>query len=180
LSKHEVDFVVHGHKHIPRFDLEINSHGHPVWILCAGSFSSRLDDRYFGSVGNFFHLIEFHDRCKENGWARGIVKSWAHLLGHKWIESGSIDFDSSNQFGAYLSPKKLGESLERCLSAVFAGAQMAEWGDLLLADESIQYYPNDMLKKELEKASKKMGLLAVYSDALQSFRTLILVKDKAL
>ncbi|WLI08020.1 metallophosphoesterase [Pseudomonas sp. FP597] len=178
LSKHEVDFVVHGHKHVPRFDLEINSEGHPIWILCAGSFSSRLDDRYFGGVGNFFHLVDFRDRCGDNGWARGYVKSWAHLLAHNWIESGTIDFDSHNQFGAYESPKKLNKILEDILGEVFENAHMARWSDLVEKNESLQYYPNVLLNNQLEKAAKKVGVLMVYQGEQKALDKLILVKDK--
>lgn len=176
LSKHEVDFVVHGHKHVPRFDLEINSEGHPIWILCAGSFSSRLDDRYFGGVGNFFHLIEFNNRCQDNGWARGFVKSWAHLLAHSWVESGAIDFDSHNQFGAYESPKKLNSILEATLTEVFKSVHMVRWCDLISKNEALQYYPNVLLNNQLEKTSQKLGLLMVYQGEQRTLDKLILVK----
>lgn len=178
LSKKEIDFIVHGHKHIPRFDMEINSDGHPLWILCSGSFSSRLDDRHFGGVGNFFHIIDFHSRCKSNGWSRGAVKSWAHLLGHKWIESGTIDFDSSNQFGAYVSPKILKEKLEETLQKLLEEKQYVEWQDLIEADESIQYYPNNLLRSNLTIVAEKMKLLQRYSGQQQAFESLILIKGK--
>ncbi|MNZ34936.1 cyclic 3',5'-adenosine monophosphate phosphodiesterase [compost metagenome] len=181
LAQHEIDFVVHGHKHVPRFDLEINSDGHPIWILCAGSFSSRLDDRYFGGIGNFFHLIEFRDRCEENGWARGGVKSWAHLLAHKWIESGAIDFDSYNQFGAYLSPKKLGELLEEMICKAFdeSPTPIVKWPELVERNESLRYYSNSSLKRQLEKITQKTGTMMLYPGGQTILENLVLVKDKS-
>lgn len=179
LSKKEIDFIVHGHKHIPRFDMEINSDGHPLWILCSGSFSSRLDDRHFGGVGNFFHVIDFHSRCKENGWSRGVVKSWTHLLGHKWLESGTIDFDSANQFGAYVSPKRLRDLLEATLQKLFEKQPFVEWQDLIAADESIQYYPNNLLRSNLSVVAEKMKLLQRYSGQQQAFETLILIRERS-
>ncbi|EFQ65921.1 MAG: metallophosphoesterase [Pseudomonas sp.] len=179
LSKKEIDFIVHGHKHIPRFDMEINSDGHPLWILCSGSFSSRLDDRHFGGVGNFFHIIDFHSRCQDNGWSRGVVKSWTHLLGHKWLESGTIDFDSANQFGAYVSPKKLRDSLESTLQKLFENQPFVEWHDLIAADESIQYYPNNLLRSNLSAVAEKMKLLQRYSGPQQAFETLILIRERS-
>ncbi|RSH69227.1 metallophosphoesterase family protein [Stutzerimonas stutzeri] len=179
LSKKEIDFIVHGHKHIPRFDMEINSDGHPLWILCSGSFSSRLDDRYFGGVGNFFHIIDFHSRCQENGWSRGIVKSWTHLLGHKWLESGTIDFDSSNQFGAYVSPQKLRNLLESTLEGLFKDKSFIEWSDLIATNESIQYYPNNLLRSNLAAVAQKMKLLQRYSGQQQAFESLILIRERS-
>jgi 3',5'-cyclic AMP phosphodiesterase CpdA len=179
LSKKEIDFIVHGHKHIPRFDMEINSDGHPLWILCSGSFSSRLDDRHFGGVGNFFHVIDFHSRCKENGWSRGVVKSWTHLLGHKWLESGTIDFDSANQFGAYVSPKRLRNLLEATLTKLFENQPFVEWHDLIAADESIQYYPNNLLRSNLSAVAEEMKLLQRYSGQQQAFETLILIRERS-
>ncbi|MCA5975008.1 metallophosphoesterase [Pseudomonas sp. P135] len=178
LSKKEIDFIVHGHKHIPRFDMDINSDGHPLWILCSGSFSSRLDDRHFGGVGNFFHIIDFHSRCQDNGWSRGVVRSWTHLLGHKWLESGTIDFDSANQFGAYVSSKKLRDSLELTLENLFKDESFVEWRDLIAADESIQYYPNNLLRSSLSAVAEKMKLLQRYSGQQQAFETLILIREK--
>ena len=178
LSKKEIDFIVHGHKHIPRFDMDINSDGHPLWILCSGSFSSRLDDRHFGGVGNFFHIIDFHSRCRDNGWSRGVVRSWTHLLGHKWLESGTIDFDSANQFGAYVSSKKLRDSLELTLENLFKDESFVEWRDLIAADESIQYYPNNLLRSSLSAVAEKMKLLQRYSGQQQAFETLILIREK--
>lgn len=178
LARKEIDFVLHGHKHIPRFDMEINSVGHPLWILCSGSFSSRLDDRHFGGVGNFFHIIDFHPRCADNGWSRGVVKSWTHLLGHKWLESGTIDFDSANQFGAYASPKTLRDKLEATLTTLLESQPFVEWSELINADESIQYYPNNLLRNNLAIVAKKMNLLQRYSGQQQAFDTLILVREK--
>ncbi|MEX5590089.1 metallophosphoesterase family protein [Pseudomonas urmiensis] len=179
LSKKEIDFIVHGHKHIPRFDMEINSDGHPLWILCSGSFSSRLDDRHFGGVGNFFHIIDFHSRCQDNGWSRGIVRSWTHLLGHKWLESGTIDFDSVNQFGAYVSPKQLKTLLETTLEELFEKQSFIEWNDLIAANESIQYYPNNLLRSNLSAVADKMKLLQRYSGQQQAFETLILIRERS-
>lgn len=179
LAKHEMDFVVHGHKHVPRFDLEINSDGHPIWILCAGSFSSRLDDRYFGGVGNFFHLLEFRDRCDANGWARGGVKSWTHLLAHKWIESGVIDFDSYNQFGAYLSPKQMSGLLENIIESAFEISPIIKWADLIKENDSLQYCSNSSVNNQLVKVCSKVGASMLYPGEKKVLKDLVLVKDKS-
>ena len=55
---------------------------------------------------------------------------------------------------------------------------MARWSDLVEKNESLQYYPNVLLNNQLEKASKKVGILMVYQGEQKALDKLILVKDK--
>jgi hypothetical protein len=100
------------------------------------------------------------------------------LLGHKWLESGTIDFDSANQFGAYVSPKVLIGKLEAVLEVLFQKKAYIEWQDLIEADESVQYYPNNLLRRSLAAVAEKMSLLQRYSGPQQAFETLILIKGR--
>ena len=65
-SEYGFDFLVHGHKHIPRYRHLITDSRYPMNILCAGSFVARLDDRWFGDIGNAFHIIEIDQKCEEH------------------------------------------------------------------------------------------------------------------
>ncbi|MDX7527521.1 hypothetical protein, partial [Enterobacter hormaechei] len=64
---------------------------HPINILCAGSFSARLDDRWFQGVPNTIHQIEIDKICDVNKTPLGKVVSWSHNTGHGWTKDESIN-----------------------------------------------------------------------------------------
>ncbi|AWM94141.1 serine/threonine protein phosphatase [Pseudomonas sp. 31-12] len=151
LSKYGFDFVVHGHKHIPRFTMQIQTVGHPLWILCAGSFSASLDNRYFEAVGNNFHLIEFHDRCSKTQYARGVVKSWTHYSGPGWMQSqakGSVD--SQHYFGAFLPLPQLQAELQLRLGSILEEKKFVEWKSFVSVNPELKYYTNESLRASLK------------------------------
>lgn len=176
LSKYEVDFIVHGHKHVPRFTLNLNEQGHPVWVLCAGSFSSRLDDRLFGAMGNYFHVIEFHGRNPQNNWMRGVVRSWAHYLANGWISGEHAGFDSHNQFGALIDRKTLHDSLHNAISDLAGKKSVVCWADISDAHPDVNYYPNSMLEEKIRNIAKLNGLLVYYKERVKRFENIVLVK----
>ena len=159
LAKHQFDFVVHGHKHIPRFNMEIKNAGHPLSILCAGSFCAFLDNRYFDSVGNNFHLVEFHDRCGSSNYARGVVKTWTFFQGKGWTPSlPSPGIESQQYFGAFQPRPVLVETLRVRLEEHFKIAQYLKWDEFVLRNPDLRYYTNDALRQAIEDVSGILGI----------------------
>ncbi|HCF7181628.1 metallophosphoesterase [Pseudomonas aeruginosa] len=159
LSRHAFDFVIHGHKHIPRFTMSIPTPGHPLWILCAGSFSASLDNRYFEAIGNNFHLVEFHSRCS-NKYARGVVNSWTHYSGAGWTPSrakGSLD--SQNFFGAYAPNNLLRNELKSALAPKLEVCEYIEWREFIGDQEAFRYYSNEMLRDALKFIQDELGVI---------------------
>lgn len=166
LSKYEFDFVVHGHKHIPRFNMEIKDSGHPLSILCAGSFSASLDNKYFDAVGNRFHLIEFHDRCELSNYARGSVKTWTHFVGGGWTPSlRRPGAEHQQSFGAFLPRAQLIEKIRVQFEKEFVSAQYLKWSDFALANPEFKYFTSEALRVSLKEVAKSMGLLLHDIDA---------------
>lgn len=160
LSRHAFDFVIHGHKHIPRFTMSIPTPGNPLWILCAGSFSASLDHRYFEAIGNNFHLIEFHNRCNSSKYARGVVNSWTHCSGSGWTPSrakGSLD--SQNFFGAYAPTSTLRNDLKLALEPELSVCEYVEWREFIKEHESFRYFPNEMLRDSLKLIQDELGVV---------------------
>ncbi|EGR0490924.1 TPA: metallophosphoesterase family protein [Vibrio cholerae] len=89
LYKNKMNLIVHGHKHIPTLGSHTNDFYHPITILCSGSFSARLDDRYFQGVPNMIHMISIDDKCLTKKTIKGSVKSWEHNTGHGWEKDNS-------------------------------------------------------------------------------------------
>lgn len=159
LSRHAFDFVIHGHKHIPRFTMSIPTPGNPLWILCAGSFSASLDHRYFEAIGNNFHLVEFHSRC-DNRYARGVVHSWTHYSGAGWTPSrakGSLD--SQNFFGAYAPTNTLRNDLRNALESKLVSREYIEWREFIKEHGAFRYYSNEMLRDALKFIQNEIGVI---------------------
>ncbi|MCF5467527.1 metallophosphoesterase family protein [Pseudomonas syringae] len=175
LSKHEFDFVVHGHKHIPRFNMEIRDIGHPLNILCAGSFSAYLDNKYFESVGNRFHLVEFHDRCPISTYARGAVKTWTHFVGRGWMPSLRRPGAEHHQnFGAFLPRAQLVIKITAEFEKIFISAQFIKWADFVSNNPEFRYFTSETLRASLKEVAGSMGLILHEIDAFGLDKLVIL------
>jgi 3',5'-cyclic AMP phosphodiesterase CpdA len=97
-TEKEFDVIVHGHKHIPRFDIHSDANNFPIVTLSSGSFSASLKD-YHNGVGNFFHIIDVEGKCPTNKNILGKVISWAYFDNNGWITADkSRDYISHVEF----------------------------------------------------------------------------------
>jgi len=97
-TENEFDVIVHGHKHIPRFDIHSDANNFPIVTLSSGSFSASLKD-YHNGVGNFFHIIDVEGNCPTNKNILGKVISWAYFDNNGWITAdNSRDYISHEEF----------------------------------------------------------------------------------
>jgi predicted phosphodiesterase len=97
-TEKEFDVIVHGHKHIPRFDIHSDANNFPIVTLSSGSFSASLKD-YHNGVGNFFHIIDIEGKCPTNKNILGKVISWAYFDNNGWITADkSRDYISHVEF----------------------------------------------------------------------------------
>jgi 3',5'-cyclic AMP phosphodiesterase CpdA len=150
LRKHRLDFVLHGHKHSPRFQISIDSTGWPLPILCAGSFSAILDPRWSGKVLNQFHVIRVEDRDSD-GHVRGRVTSWAYITGTGWVPSGPhAGLEHEIGFGTYTEPRRLATDIGREVDKLVASSGFAEWTKLLEAMPDLRYVPTEAISAALE------------------------------
>ncbi|GLX87753.1 hypothetical protein Pfra02_03220 [Pseudomonas fragi] len=176
ISKYQFDFIVHGHKHIPRFKMEIKDDGHPLNILCAGSFSASLDHKYFEAVGNNFHLIDFHDRCPDSKYVRGSVRTWTHFSGRGWTPSlRRAGVERQQNFGAFLPRPQLVARLKMMLEQEFDQAQFIMWPNFVEKHPEFRYFTNETLRASLKEASDSMNLILHEIDAL-SLEQLVILK----
>lgn len=175
LSKYEFDFVVHGHKHIPRFNMEIKDSGHPLNILCAGSFSASLDNKYYDAVGNRFHMVEFHDRCPQSNYARGSVKTWTHFVGGGWTPSlRRVGAEHQQNFGAFLPRIQLIEKIRIQFENEFQSAQYLRWSDFVSRNPEFKYFTSETLRVSLKEVARSMDLLLHEVDAFGLDKLVIL------
>lgn len=157
-SKHRINFIVHGHKHIPRLAQYSDEYQHPINILCAGSFSARLDDRWFQGVPNTIHQIEIDRICDVNSTPFGKVVSWSHNTGHGWTKNESINgIPHKEFFGNRMSPVELKKQLRESIECFFETQTHVRWSELSNHCADIIYTSRKLLDKTINDLSKEIG-----------------------
>lgn len=151
-TKYNFNFVVHGHKHIPRFHLVMDAYDHPVNVFCSGSFSARNDDRWFQGVPHAFHVIEVNEFCSRFNTPQGVIKSWFHYTGHGWITSESPNgIPHKEYFGNRMDKLALTAELERIIKAKFMSNSALKWSEIIQVNPNIKYSPRKLLNQIIEE-----------------------------
>lgn len=157
-SKHRINFIVHGHKHIPRLAQYSDDYQHPINILCAGSFSARLDDRWFQGVPNTIHQIEVDKVCLINKTPFGKVTSWSHNTGHGWTKDESINgIPHKEFFGNRMSPAQLEQKLRESINLFFERQTHVKWSELSSECSDIVYTSRKLLEKTILDLSDELS-----------------------
>ncbi|MFC1518842.1 metallophosphoesterase family protein [Pseudomonadota bacterium] len=157
-SKHQINFIIHGHKHIPRLAQYSDDYQHPINILCAGSFSARLDDRWFQGVPNTIHQIEIDKVCDINKTPFGKVKSWSHNTGHGWTKDESINGIAHKEFfGNRMTPTELEHRLRESIELFFTTQTHVKWSELSHSCSDILYTSRKLLDKTIVTLSDELG-----------------------
>jgi UDP-2,3-diacylglucosamine pyrophosphatase LpxH len=158
LQRRQFDFLVHGHKHAPRFRTHISDTSFPLAILGAGSFSAQLDTRWSGYVNNQFHLVEIHGRDSESGCTFGLIKSWTYLCGQGWLESQKNNgIRHLLPFGTYLLPQELRNSVRPVLRELFRNRDYVEWREVVQRLPRLQHLPPDRIVETLDAIAEQEG-----------------------
>ncbi|CAK3889282.1 Calcineurin-like phosphoesterase domain-containing protein [Vibrio crassostreae] len=158
LYKNKVNLIIHGHKHIPTLGNYLNDYFHPITVLCSGSFSARLDDRYFQGVPNMIHLVEIDEKCSLRKTIKGSVKSWEHNTGHGWERDSSKNgIGYIEYFGNTMSPMDIKQKLKDEIESVFASQEHISWSELTKTYKDIQYTPRKLLDITLKELEVEIG-----------------------
>lgn len=159
------DFLVHGHKHIPRYRHLVTDARHPMNILCAGSFVSRLDDRWFDDVGNAFHIIEIDQKCSDHLIPQGRILSWSHFVQHGWIKNDSTrdSIPHESRFGSSYNRNTLESKLKCIINDRFLNSSHIKWSDIITDDVGIRYCSSIVLTMVLKKLETEIGF-TTYSE----------------
>jgi predicted phosphodiesterase len=149
LAKNKFDMITHGHKHIPRIITQEIDCIHPLSMLCAGSFSVKLDQRLNGTILNMFHIINFEGRDKETDKIYGYIENYSYLSTHKWIKSlkNNSNILYKQGFGAYASIKALKEKLSPIIQGQVNNQGSACWSKLCRQYPSLSYHPAEFISQ---------------------------------
>lgn len=180
MTKYNFNFVIHGHKHIPRVEQHMDGYQHPVNVLCAGSFSAYLDERFFQGVPNSLHIIEVDSHCSKNRVPQGKVKSWYHYSGHGWIIDEPVNsVPHIEYFGNYLSKAQLTDKLTTIINSEFEKKGHISWGDICSKENSFVYTPRKLLNHVINQLSNSLGFKIYFNDDLDDLFILIKNKESA-
>ncbi len=162
--ENDFDLLIHGHKHIPRFDIHSDINNVPVVTLCAGSFSASLKE-YHNGVANFFHVIEIDKICENEDNVCGKIKSWSYFLNKKWIKS-DVERDSISHeeyFGSFMNRKKLKRELERTVLELFQKSDSIKWESLSSSLSGLEYCNRRILLNLLNELSVIHGFEVMFN-----------------
>lgn len=177
MTKYNFNFVIHGHKHIPRIEQHMDSYQHPVNVICAGSFSAHLDERWFQGVPNSIHLIEVQSKCEKNHLPQGVIKSWYHYSGHGWIKTEPVNsIPHTEYFGCYHSKKALEGMLEEIISKQLIEKGHISWQEICNIDQSFVFIPRKQLLHVITILSKKLKFKVFSSDSIEDLFVLMQVE----
>jgi 3',5'-cyclic AMP phosphodiesterase CpdA len=173
LRKHRFDLLVHGHKHVPRFETIVISSDHPVHVLGAGSFSVDLGSSYTGSVANQFHLLHIEGRGQSGEPVRGKLWSWAFTGPNGWVPSSETYTGIEHRigFGPFVSLSSVQTMLLELVKRRRKLGLPIKWSDLQSDDPRLEYLqPRTQMaalraiaaKERLELAGAPPGEVVLY------------------
>lgn len=159
LREFRFDFLVHGHRHLPRFTTHSLNGSPEVAILCSGSFSVEIDTRWTGTISNQFHLIAVEGRDLEEHLIMGRVESWSYNYVRGWVESDAAHdgIPHVEPFGTYIRPEKLKLLLRPVLEARFAKEEYVEWVSVLDKEPRLRHLRPEVVLRVLAELAPLVG-----------------------
>ncbi|MEQ1594972.1 MAG: metallophosphoesterase [Casimicrobium sp.] len=158
LTKHRVEILVHGHRHVPQWTFRMDGNGgHPIGILGAGSFCAALENPWTGNVSNQFHVIECNTLTKAVG-RGGRVFSWAYDSLNGWKPSSQdLGIHAVRRFGDRRSECELVSRIEQHLSS-HCGKPVIRFSTLESTDADLEYCDDELLVRACRRAAENLKL----------------------
>jgi UDP-2,3-diacylglucosamine pyrophosphatase LpxH len=153
------DLFVHGHRHLPRFKTQSLNGSSEVAILCSGSFSVKIDNKWNGSINNLFHLITIDGRDADEQLIKGKVESWSYNYARGWVESDAT-YDGIpyiEPFGTYIRPESLKSLLKAILEAEFATADFVEWALVTQVEPRFCHLRPEIVLRVIDTLAPELG-----------------------
>jgi 3',5'-cyclic AMP phosphodiesterase CpdA len=158
LSSHQFDAVLHGHKHKAWSRTVLDSGRDPIVLWCSGSFSQTLGPKYYGSVGNLWHLMEM-ELPNAGGQCVGVTRSWAFSPAQGWQPSRPAEhsIDHLTPFGFPTDKQTLKQLCELRLSAALATSSYVEWESIRQQEMALKYQPGHVVWQILKEVCPSLS-----------------------
>ena len=159
LRKFEFDFLIHGHKHVPKFQTRSINSGFPLCILSAGSFSALLETRWSGFVNNQFHLLTIEHRDQDTNVIKGYVENWSFLSGKGWIQSEKHNgIPYRVPFGTHLSINYISNQISKYISDEIKEKKFVKWKEITTFLPELIYLPLESQEELFVKIELEHGV----------------------
>lgn len=186
LNQFKFDLLVHGHRHIPKFQVFRKNALHPLAVLGAGTFSRTIESNYTGLAANQFHIIDIRGR-NPNDEIFGKVRSWAYLRATGWMpsiqEAGSDPARRRGHgiahikpFGGYASEKELIHFLRAKITKPLRTESIIELTRLVKHDQQFDYTSDELVEAALKTLGSEIGFTSIHAATVPN--TIMLRKDK--
>jgi 3',5'-cyclic AMP phosphodiesterase CpdA len=165
LSKHRVDFVVHGHKHVPHITHhQAVTNGHPLTILGAGSFSAELGSAWTGNSTNQFHVIEVEGRKPSSHAVFGHVSTWSFQVSNKWGPGHTrTGLPETEAFGSLTSDAEIDSAIAESLDALIAAGLHCSWEEIEKRQPALEHVRGSSAYRAFKAAAVRKGYVC-YGD----------------
>jgi 3',5'-cyclic AMP phosphodiesterase CpdA len=158
LYRLSIDLLVHGHKHRPQVKPIFEGQGHPIVVICAGSFSAQVNS-FPDPPTNQFHLIDIDCRDTKTGNALGRVGSWSYTFKDGWVRSRGIHktgISHQENFGFFPSLTEAVNLLRPLIQQKLDNDGYVTWEEIVDMEEKVNRIPNEQRRLSLEQLSNDL------------------------
>lgn len=138
LCEHNIDLVIHGHKHNPRINYRVNNNSQPHLVVGAGSFSAHLDPVSFTGIPNTFHLLEIAGRDNATNGIHGLFTTWAYEGGGAWGGNVGKNIPHVEQFGTTATAQEIKEAIKGFAAGRLLDRGFIKWKELTESNPTLQ------------------------------------------
>ncbi len=154
LGRHEIDLLVHGHKHKPHFNTYATTPYPPLAILGSGSLSALISTRWSGIVANQFHVIAVDGRTR-SGRICGTVESWSYLFSNGWQKSRiHHGIEHRRPFGKHDTISELRSLVSPIINARRGPKAYCSWHEIVAECSDLKYLPAETILQVLRDIEK--------------------------
>lgn len=152
LREYNFDLFIHGHKHNPKFEINLNAMGLPIVVLSAGSFSAILDPRWSGVINNQFHIINIDGRNAESRLIYGYIENWTYLAPSGWKASSKANgIVHKISFGNHVLQHKLIDDLRKTFKIEFCKDRSIILREFFKSYDKYEYMSTTTILKVIEQ-----------------------------
>tara|TARA_R110002051_G_C8715949_1_gene496110 strand:- start:25 stop:1242 length:1218 start_codon:yes stop_codon:yes gene_type:complete len=158
LSEFSINFLIHGHRHVPNFSSFQNGNFNPINLLCAGSFSREIPGDIAGYVTNNFHIIEFDSF--DNMKSKGKIFSYAYNSREHWIEcrKDKHEIDFINPFGNIEPIQDIYQKVFNLITLNLINKATFYYSDIQNLYPELEYLTIDSKKELIKRITEKFDL----------------------
>lgn len=165
-GQHQIDFVVHGHRHQPHFNRHICKNGHELFVVSAGSVSQRFPSYVYGTISNQYHVLSLHGRDSTRRTLKGELRSYAFSQVSKWQPSAATTdgIPAVVPFGPHVDPNTVVKDLIPVVKSLVDNSKVCTYEHLRSAKKYVRYLTPEVLSNAIDTICSQLSLKTMGTD----------------